>query len=118
VPAAHTSWRCVVFAVGGASVPETLETERRAAHYRGENIRMVSGLFLYVSDESEESMNSTRHPRNIVHDAILKEITNAVDALEYGTVTIKVHEKKIIQIEIAERRRFDDVWKLSEGAGI
>ena len=63
-------------------------------------------------------MGATRQSRNIVHDAILREITGAINSLEYGTVTIKVHERKVIQIEVAERKRFDDVWKLSEGAGI
>jgi hypothetical protein len=63
-------------------------------------------------------MSSTQQSRSIVHDAILKEIAGAINSLEYGTVTIKVHESKVIQIEVAERKRFDDVWKLSEGAGI
>ena len=63
-------------------------------------------------------MSLKQNPKNIVNDAIIKEISDAVGSLEYGTITIKVHNTKIIQIEVAERRRFDDVWKVEEGGGI
>ena len=49
--------------------------------------------------------------KNIVNDAIIKEISDAVETLSFGTVTIKVHDRKIIQVEVAERKRFDDVWE-------
>jgi len=63
-------------------------------------------------------MSLKQNPKNIVNDAIIKEISDAVGTLEYGAVTIKVHDKKIIQIEIAEKKRFDDIWKVEEGGGI
>jgi hypothetical protein len=56
--------------------------------------------------------------RNIVNGAIIKDISDAVDGLEYGTVAIKVHNSKIIQIEVTEKKRFDDVWQIGEGGGI
>jgi hypothetical protein len=56
--------------------------------------------------------------KNILNETILKEIRDAVDSLEYGSIIIKVHNKKIIQIEVTEKKRFDDVWKLEEGGGI
>ena len=56
--------------------------------------------------------------KNIVNDAIIKDIAQAVDSLEYGTVTVKVHDRKIIQVEVAQRKRFEDVWKVEEGGGI
>ena len=56
--------------------------------------------------------------KNIVNDAIIKDLAQAVEALEYGTVTVKVHDRKITQVEVAERKRFDDVWKIEEGGGI
>jgi len=43
-------------------------------------------------------MSIKQNSRNIVNDAIIKDIAVAVGSLEYGTVTIKVHETKIIQI--------------------
>ena len=63
-------------------------------------------------------MSLKQHPKNIVNDAIIKEINDAVGTLEYGAVTFKVHDRKIIQIEIAEKKRFDDIWKVEEGGGI
>ncbi|MFA6358092.1 MAG: YezD family protein [Candidatus Omnitrophota bacterium] len=56
--------------------------------------------------------------KNIVNDAIIKEISDAVETLSFGTVTVKVHDKKITQVEVAEKKRFDDVWKIEEGGGI
>jgi hypothetical protein len=56
--------------------------------------------------------------KNIVNDAIIKEISDAVETLSFGTVTVKVHDRKITQVEVAEKKRFDDVWKIEEGGGI
>jgi len=55
---------------------------------------------------------------NIVNDAILKDIRDAVNGLDYGIVTIKVHDSKIVQFEITQRTRYDDVWRFEEGGGI
>ncbi|MFA5199576.1 MAG: DUF2292 domain-containing protein [Candidatus Omnitrophota bacterium] len=55
--------------------------------------------------------------KNIVNDAIIKDLGSVVENLDYGTVTVKVHDRKITQIEVAERKRFDDIWK-EEGGGI
>lgn len=63
-------------------------------------------------------MSVIRKDRNIVNDAIIKDIAEAVQDLEYGTVEIKVHGSKIIQIEVTRKRRFDSIWNLEEGGGI
>jgi hypothetical protein len=63
-------------------------------------------------------MSAKQDSRKFFNDTIIKEISDAVEALEYGEVHIKVHNKKITQIEVAERRRFDDLWKVEEGGGI
>jgi hypothetical protein len=63
-------------------------------------------------------MSIKQKPKNIVNDAIIKEISDAVGSLDYGTVTVKVHNSKIIQIDVSERKRFDDVWRVEEGGGI
>jgi len=57
-------------------------------------------------------------PKSIVNDSIIKDIRDAVVGLTYGTVTITVHNKRITQIEISKKQRFDDVWKVEEGGGI
>jgi hypothetical protein len=66
----------------------------------------------------EDKMGNKPNSKNIVNDAIIKDIAVAVESLDYGTVTIKVHETKIIQIEVTEKKRFDDVWRIEGGAGI
>ena len=55
---------------------------------------------------------------NTTNDAIIKDIRNAVVGLDYGTVTIKVHNSKITQIEITQKRRYDDSGLVEKGGGI
>ena len=56
--------------------------------------------------------------KNIVNDAIIKNIADSIHGLSYGTVTITVHSSKIVQIEVSQKSRFDEVWTLQEGGGI
>ncbi|MDD4183196.1 MAG: DUF2292 domain-containing protein [Candidatus Omnitrophica bacterium] len=62
-------------------------------------------------------MNKGKTDKNIVNDAIIKDISDSVHNLRYGTVTITIHNSKIVQVEVAQKNRFDDVW-LVEGGGI
>ena len=52
------------------------------------------------------------------NDAIIRDIKKAIAGLDYGTVTIKVHNSKIVQIEITQKKRFDDSLRLEKGGGI
>jgi len=63
-------------------------------------------------------MSTKQTQKNIVNDAIIKDIATAIGSLEFGTITIKVHETKIIQIDVTEKKRFDDVWRVEGGGGI
>lgn len=63
-------------------------------------------------------MGSGQNSARIINDSIIKDISDAVEKLTYGTVVITVHNKKITQIEISEKQRFDDVWKIEGGGGI
>lgn len=56
--------------------------------------------------------------KNIVNDAIVKDISETIHTLKYGTVTIVVHNSKIVQIETTQKDRFDDIWLLEGGGGI
>jgi hypothetical protein len=56
--------------------------------------------------------------RSIVNDAIVKDLHQVLRNLKYGTVTLKVHDSKVVQIEVSEKRRYDDVWTIEGGAGI
>ena len=63
-------------------------------------------------------MSKETKNQSVINDTIIKEIAQAVCGLEFGTVTVKVHNSKIIQIEVTEKKRFDDVWLTGEGGGI
>jgi hypothetical protein len=43
--------------------------------------------------------------RNHVSEATLKRISTAIDALQYGTIQITVHNSKVVQIDKIERIR-------------
>lgn len=61
---------------------------------------------------------SKKANKSIINDAIIKGINESVSDLEFGTITLKVHDSKVTQIEVTEKKRFDDVWKIEEGGGI
>jgi hypothetical protein len=54
----------------------------------------------------------------VTNDAIIRDIRNAIAGLDYGTVTIKVHNAKIAQLEITQKKRFDDGGLVEKGGGI
>lgn len=62
-------------------------------------------------------MNSGQNNKKLINDSIIKDISDLVQKLEYGTIEIKLHNSKIVQVEVAEKKRFDDVWHI-EGGGI
>jgi hypothetical protein len=64
-------------------------------------------------------MNGKKDSNELIsNEAIIRDIRNAVADLDYGTVTIKVHNAKIVQIEITTKRRFDDTGAFEKGGGI
>ena len=56
--------------------------------------------------------------KSIINDAIIKELNDAVRNIKYGGINITVHNSRIVQIEVSEKKRFDDVWTSEEGGGI
>lgn len=63
-------------------------------------------------------MKTKLQNKNIVNDAILKDISNAVHGLRNGEVVIKVQDFKIMQIDMVESNHYDDVWNVEGGGGI
>jgi hypothetical protein len=63
-------------------------------------------------------MSLKQDQKNIVNDAIIKEIIETLNSLKYGYVQITVHNSKVVQIDKTEKTRFDDVWLLEKGGGI
>ena len=56
--------------------------------------------------------------RNRIDDETLNRIRNMIESLEFGSLTIKVHEGEIVQVEVTEKRRFDDSSRFEDGGGI
>jgi hypothetical protein len=52
------------------------------------------------------------------NDVIIRDIKKAITGLDYGTVTIKVHNSKIVQVEITQKKRFDNTGLFEKGGGI
>ncbi len=63
-------------------------------------------------------METDKQSKSIINDAIIKELNNSVRDLKYGTINITVHNSKIVQVEVSEKKRFDNVWTIEEGGGI
>lgn len=61
---------------------------------------------------------SLTYQKNIVNDAIIKEIVEALNDLKYGQIQVTVHNSKIVQIDKTEKTRFDDIWFIEKGGGI
>lgn len=76
----------------------------------------MAGFF--ILQDQEGSMSLEQNSRAFINDAIIKEIRDVVSKVAFGNVTITVHNKKITQIELLEKQRFDQAWSLEGGSGI
>ena len=63
-------------------------------------------------------MSEKKNNKNATNDAIIRNIRNVIADLDYGTVTIKVHNGVVAQIEVTTKRRFDDCGLVEKGGGI
>ena len=63
-------------------------------------------------------MNGRHEPRDAAAEAVMQELRRIIEKLAYGTITIKVHNARITQLEITEKRRFDEAWEFEKGGGI
>jgi hypothetical protein len=59
-----------------------------------------------------------KNNKTVTNDTVIKHIRDAIEQLEYGTVMIKVHQSRVIQIDVTERKRYDDTGHLEGGGGI
>lgn len=78
---------------------------------------MVVGFFLCLKTKGK-IMKIDERKKNTINEAILKDIRDLVEDVDYGTVLITIHNQKISQVEVSKKQRFDSVWKLEGGAGI
>ncbi|MDP2922699.1 MAG: YezD family protein [Candidatus Omnitrophota bacterium] len=51
-----------------------------------------------------DSKNTTTEDKEKQH--IVKEITEAIESVNYGEIIIAIHDSKVVQIEKREKKRF------------
>jgi len=73
-------------------------------------------VFYYVKGWIAMSLKTTQ--KSIINDSIIKDLSEQVLNLKYGSIVIKVHDSKIVQVEVTERTRYEDVWLVEKGGGI
>jgi hypothetical protein len=49
---------------------------------------------------------------------VLKRVSRALNGVKYGTITITVHNSRVVQIERSEKIRYDDDQYVVKGGGI
>ena len=96
----------------GVSLPETV-AENNANPLPGRTDKWV---FYYVKGWIAMSSKATQ--KSIINDSIIKDLSEQVLNLKYGSIVIKVHDSKIVQVELTERTRYEDVWLVEKGGGI
>ena len=70
------------------------------------------------AEQAEEVLNE-RQARRVenINDAVFKDVWQAVQNLPFGTVLLTVHQSRIVQMEVTEKKRFDSIW-MEKGGGI
>ena len=58
--------------------------------------------------------------RKLLNDTIIQDLVEKIQGIELGTITISVYDSRIVRVDITttKQQRYDDVWLLSNGAGI
>jgi len=55
--------------------------------------------------------------KNIANYNIIREILDSVKKIKYGSINIKIHDAKVVQVEVTEKTRFEN-WLVEKGGGI
>ena len=63
-------------------------------------------------------MDTKPYNTTTVNETIVKKIAELVKNIQYGSLLIKVHDSKIVQVEITEKTRFDNMWSMEKGGGV
>ncbi|MFH0795887.1 MAG: YezD family protein [Candidatus Omnitrophota bacterium] len=56
--------------------------------------------------------------RKDVNESIINDIDKTIRNIKYGSITITVHNARIVQVEVTEKKRYDDRWLVEKGGGI
>jgi hypothetical protein len=64
------------------------------------------------------TMVNKQESRDVSTNTVIQELKEAIEVLKYGLIAIKVHNGKITQMEITEKRRFNEPREFEKGDGI
>ncbi|MCX5642842.1 MAG: DUF2292 domain-containing protein [Candidatus Omnitrophica bacterium] len=53
-----------------------------------------------------------------INESIVNEIAKKIRNIKYGSITITIHNSKIVQTEIAEKERYENAGQIEKGGGI
>jgi hypothetical protein len=62
-------------------------------------------------------MSISQANKDIANYNILREILESARRIKYGAINIKIHDAKVVQVEVTEKSRYDD-WFMENGGGI
>jgi len=63
-------------------------------------------------------MDTTLNDTTTVNETIIKKIAELVKNIQFGSILIKIHDAKIVQVEVTEKSRFENMWFMEKGGGI
>ena len=53
-----------------------------------------------------------------INESIVNDIAKKIISIKYGSITITVHNSRIVQTEIAEKERYESTWLIEKGGDI
>ena len=56
--------------------------------------------------------------RKSINESIVNEIAKKILNIKYGSITITVHNSRIVQTEITEKKSYESTWPIEKGGGI
>ncbi len=61
---------------------------------------------------------SQKSNKTIINESVKNEINELAGDLGFGSIVLKIHDSKIIQVEITHKKRLDNIWRVDNGGGI
>jgi hypothetical protein len=90
------------------------EDERKTQKKTKTRCRTIYGEWVFLW---RKRMSTYQSNKDIANYNIIREILDSVKRIKYGSINIKVHDAKVVQVEVTEKSRYDD-WFVEKGSGI
>lgn len=90
------------------------EDDRKTQKKTKTRCRTIDGQRVFLW---EPFMSTYKSNKDIANYNIIRELLDAVKRIKYGSINIKVHDAKVVQVEVTEKSRYDD-WFVEKGSGI